>query len=337
MVSLQQLAESLEGTTLEGDADLHGLDEPGHGSSTVAEVWFEGPVESSHPVIADAALEVSEAEPLLRVDELSDQLTVLLRFFAEEQREWGISEAASVAGDFSAEDPVYVGPHATIGEGVEVGRNVRIDSNVHVEGPARIGDEVHLHSGVRVVSPAEIGDRTVVHANTVIGSDGYGYEQTGEGHEKIPQLGKVVVHEDVEIGAGAAIDRATYGRTVIGAGSKLDNHVHVAHNCTIGENCLMVAKSGLAGSVTLGDNVILAGMAAVEDHNTLADGVIVAAKAGVTKDVEEEGTVVSGFPARPHSEQLKIQAVTRKLPQLREDVRSLKRKFEQEVDESSGH
>lgn len=337
MVSLGELSDSLEGTTLRGDAELRGLEEPGHGSDDVAEVWFEGPVESSHPVIADEQLEVEQADCLLRVEDLSDKLTALLRFFDRGQRAWGISDRATVADDFSAGDPVYVGPHASIGEDVQVGDNVRIDSNVHVEGPAQIGDDVHLHSGVRVVCPVEIGDRCVVHANTVIGSDGYGYEQTGEGHEKIPQIGKVILEEDVEIGASAAIDRATYGRTEIGAGSKLDNYVHVAHNCKIGENCLLVARSGLAGSVTLGDNVILAGMAAVEDHNTLADGVIVAAKAGVTKDIEEEGTVVSGFPARPHTEQLKIQAVTRKLPQLREDVRELKRKFKQEVTETSGH
>jgi UDP-3-O-[3-hydroxymyristoyl] glucosamine N-acyltransferase len=180
----------------------------------------------------------------------------------------------------------------------------------------------------------EIGNRTVIHSNTVIGSDGYGYEQTGEDHEKIPQVGRVIIHEDVEIGASAAVDRATYGRTVIGAGSKLDNHVHVAHNCKIGENCLLVAKSGLAGSVTLGDNVILAGMAAVEDHNTLADGVIVAAKAGVTKDIDEEGAVVSGFPARAHDEQLKIQALSRKLPQFRKDLMELKKEFNRKGDPS---
>ncbi len=335
MVTFTEIANSLEGVTRDAEATVSALSEPGHGSDGIAEVWFEGPVETSAPVIVDAEVDIREAPAVLRVEQLGDQLFELLSFFdGSENVEWGVSEEATVADDFIAAGRVYIGPKAVVGSEVEVGEDVRIDSGVHVSGPARVGDNVHLHSGVKIESPVEIGDRTVIHSNTVVGSDGYGYEQVEGRHEKIPQVGRVVIHEDVEIGASAAIDRATYGRTVIGAGSKLDNHVHVAHNCKIGKDCLLVAKSGLAGSVTLGDNVILAGMAAVEDHNTLADGVIVAAKSGVTKDIEEEGTVVSGFPARAHDEQLKIQALTRKLPQIRKDLMELKKKTNRKGDPS---
>jgi UDP-3-O-[3-hydroxymyristoyl] glucosamine N-acyltransferase len=335
LVTFSELTDHLDGAHRKNDASVRALDEPGHGSDGVAEVWFDGPVDSSAPVVVDGAVEVEAAPAVLRVDELSDQLSELLAFFdGSEDREWGISAEASVADDFTSDGRVYVGPNAVVGSDVVVGEDVRIGPGVHIVGPARLGDHVQLYSGVKLVSPVEIGNRTVIHSNTVIGSDGYGYEQTGEDHEKIPQVGRVIIHEDVEIGASAAVDRATYGRTVIGAGSKLDNHVHVAHNCKIGENCLLVAKSGLAGSVTLGDNVILAGMAAVEDHNTLADGVIVAAKAGVTKDIDEEGAVVSGFPARAHDEQLKIQALSRKLPQFRKDLMELKKEFNRKGDPS---
>lgn len=324
MVTFRELEQRLDGASRNGNPDVKMVREPGSGSESVAEIWFEGPVESRWPVIVDESVESVDAPDVLRVPSLSDQLADVLRAFETEPDRWGISEAAHVDDSFVHGDRVYVGPGATIGPDVSVGENVRIEADVTIAGSATLGDDVHLHSGVRLESPVTIGDRTVIHANTVVGTDGYGYEQTESGHGKIPQLGRVEIGDDVEIGAGAAIDRATFGATKIGSGSKLDNHVHVAHNCEVGENCLMVAKSGLAGSVTLGDGVVLAGMAAVEDHNTLADNVIVAAKAGVTKDIEEEGAVVSGFPARPHGEELKIKAIRRKLPSLRKTVLQIK-------------
>jgi UDP-3-O-[3-hydroxymyristoyl] glucosamine N-acyltransferase len=332
MVTFDELADVLEGTSAEGNPELVSVDEPGEGASDVAELWFDGSGTSSHPVIVDetVAAEV-DAPARLIVPNLSEQLTSILECFVTEKTDFsGVSKDASVSEDASIGKPVEVGPFTEIGPGVTLGDRVSIGSGVTISGPAEIADGVEIGPGVKIVSPVEIGEDTTIHANTVIGSDGYGYEQTAEGHEKIPQIGRVEIGADVEIGAGVAIDRATFGSTVIGKGSKLDNHVHVAHNCTIGENCLMVAKSGLAGSVTLGDGVILAGMAAVEDHNELANNVIVAAKSGVTKDVTEEGTIVSGFPARKHEERLKIQALQRKLPQIREDVIELKQTLNNE-------
>ncbi|MFB6226729.1 MAG: UDP-3-O-(3-hydroxymyristoyl)glucosamine N-acyltransferase [bacterium] len=317
MVTFKQLEEHLDGVERRGNPHLESLEEAGRGSDTVAELWFDGPVESDFPVIADSEIESIQAPHVLLVPSLSDQLSSLLELFVETPDQWGISDNADIHDSFSHGDSVFVGPYTSIGPDVTVGDQVRIEAGVTIDGNVTLGDDVHLHSGVRFESPAEVGSGTIIHANTVIGTDGYGYEQTDHGHEKIPQIGRVEIGENVEIGAGVAIDRATFGATRIGSGSKLDNHVHVAHNCELGENCLMVAKSGLAGSVTLGDNVILAGKAAVEDHNTIADDVIVAAKAGVTKDVEDAGSVVSGFPARPHQEELKIKAVRRKLPSLR--------------------
>lgn len=330
MVTFQAIAESLEDTERLGDADVRSVDEAGEGSSDVAELWFDGPVETTNPVIADEQLTVDESCPCLLVESLDEQLGDLLSLFVEDDEDWGIDDRTELSDDLTYDDPVKIGPFTQIGSDVSLGRNVRIGSDVHIRGPASIGDEVTIRSGVKIESPVSVGKESIIHSNTVIGSDGYGYDQVGEEHFKIPQIGRVEIGSHVEIGAGVAIDRATFGATVIGDGSKLDNHVHVAHNCKIGKNCLMVAKSGLAGSVTLGDNVILAGMAAVEDHHTLADNVIVAAKSGVTRDIEEEGKVVSGFPARDHGDQLKIQAILRKLPKLRRDIKELKAKISNE-------
>jgi UDP-3-O-[3-hydroxymyristoyl] glucosamine N-acyltransferase len=332
VVTFEELVDVLDGTSAEGNPELVSVDEPGEGAADVAELWFDGEGTSPHPVIVDESVARDvDAPSRLIVPNLSDQLTSILRCFAPDNPDYtGVSEDASISEDALIGDPVEVGPFTEIGSEVTLGDRVSIGSGVTIEGPAEIADGVEIGHGVRIVSPVDIGENTVIHANTVIGTDGYGYEQTAQGHEKIPQIGRVKIGADVEIGAGVAIDRATFGSTVIGKGSKLDNHVHVAHNCKIGENCLMVAKSGLAGSVTLGDGVILAGMAAVEDHNELADNVIVAAKSGVTKDVTEEGTIVSGFPARQHEERLKIQALQRKLPQIRQDVIDLKQTLDNE-------
>ncbi len=325
MVTFREINRQIEEGTVRDNPNVTAVDEPGAGGEDVAEIWFEGPVDSSSPVIVDGDVTEVEAPAVLVIPNLSDKLPEILRcFYPEEQSYAGVSEKASVADDFSSGELVEIEAFTDIGPGVKVGNRVKVGPGVTIGGPAEIGDRVEIGSGVRIVSPVEIGEGTVIHANTVIGSDGYGYEQTGEEHEKIPQLGCVEIGRNVEIGAGSTVDRATFGSTVIGEGTKLDNHVHVAHNCTIGKNCLLVAKSALAGSVTLGDNVILAGEAGVGEHNTLADDVVVAGNAGVTKDIEEEGAVVSGFPARDHRTELKIKAALRKLPRLRKDRRKIK-------------
>lgn len=329
MNTFSELAETLTHCSIDGkDAEVSSVAEPGEGSKHEAELWFDGPVESESPVIADDSISDIQAPSVLRVDDLSTQLPAVLEFFQSSKDTWGIHSSATVADDFQCGDPVYVGPNTSIGSNVVLGDDVRIGPNVTILGTVQIADGVEIQSGVRIESPASIGENTRIHANSVIGSDGYGYEQIDGEHRKVPQIGGVEIGADVEIGAAVTVDRGTYGNTVIGDGCKFDNQVHIAHNTKVGDYCLLVAMSGTAGSAELGDHVILAGKAGVKDHVRLADGVTVAARAGVTKDIDEAGAIVSGFPARDHSKQLKIEAHLQKLPRFRKQLKSLKESVE---------
>jgi UDP-3-O-[3-hydroxymyristoyl] glucosamine N-acyltransferase len=175
-----------------------------------------------------------------------------------------------------------------------------------------------LHSNVTLYQGVTIGKRVVIHSGTVIGADGFGYVFDGKQQVKVPQTGSVEIHDDVEIGANSCVDRATFGSTVIERGAKLDNHVHVAHNCRIGENTVIVGCVGLSGSVTIGKNCILAGQCGTVDHINIGDNVRVMARAVVTKDIPS-GSVVSGRYGRSHQQELKQEALLRRLPEIYRD------------------
>jgi len=195
-----------------------------------------------------------------------------------------------------------------------------------------LGDEVEIGAGSVVYPHAVLyagtvtGARVRIHAGAVIGGDGFGYVWSGEGHQKIPQNGRVRIEDDVEIGANTTIDRATTGETVIGPGTKIDNLVQVAHNVRTGAHCVMAAQVGIAGSATLGSGVVLGGKAGLKDHISVGDGVIAGAQAGLWGDVEP-GQFVSGHPARPHREHVRIEAALGKLPELLRRVRELERRL----------
>jgi UDP-3-O-[3-hydroxymyristoyl] glucosamine N-acyltransferase len=191
-------------------------------------------------------------------------------------------------------DRVTVGPHVVIGESVEV------------------GDETQLYAGVTLYPGAVLGRRIIVHAGSRIASDGFGYVQHEGAHRKIPHVGRCVIEDDVEIGANTTIDRGSIDDTVIGAGTKIDNLVHVAHNVRVGRLCLIMAQVGIAGSVRVEDGCILAGQAGISGHHTIGKGARLAAQAGVFGDVPA-GETWSGYPARPHREALRAQAALFKL------------------------
>ncbi|MDE2039064.1 MAG: UDP-3-O-(3-hydroxymyristoyl)glucosamine N-acyltransferase [Elusimicrobia bacterium] len=223
---------------------------------------------------------------------------------------------------------VSVGPFAVvekdagIGEGTEIGAQVYIGENV------RVGRFCKLHPGVVVRENCVIGDRVILQPGVVIGGDGYGFstdKKTGR-HRKIPQLGNVVLGDDVEVQANTTIDRATVGSTIIGPGTKVDNLVQIAHNVQTGRDCLFVSQSGIAGSSTLGDRVILAGQAGLAGHLKIGAGAIVMAQSGVMSDTPD-GQAVFGSPARPHREAFKLQALYGRLPELFEAVKQLKLKL----------
>jgi len=224
-------------------------------------------------------------------------------------------ETASIHPSATVDPTSHIGPFCVVEEGAVVGARSVLVANVYVGSEARIGADCLLWPGVVVRERCLIGDRVIIHPNTVIGSDGYGFRTEKGAHQKLPQYGIVVVEDDVEIGACCTIDRARFDETRIGAGTKIDNLVHIAHNVRVGRNCLIVAQVGIAGSATVGDGVVLAGQAGVDGHVVVGSGAVVAGRAGVTKDIPE-GAVVAGYPAQDRWKENRCRAALRRLAQI---------------------
>ncbi|MHC4711820.1 MAG: UDP-3-O-(3-hydroxymyristoyl)glucosamine N-acyltransferase [Planctomycetota bacterium] len=254
---------------------------------------------------------------------------------------------ARIVEAFAPEPPkFYKGVHPTVvlGEDVVIGKDVSIQAFSVIQDEVEIGDGTIVSPGVYVGHGAKIGkncfiyprvvirerciigNNCIIHSGTVVGSDGFGFSTVSGVHHKIPQIGIVQIDDDVEIGANVTIDRARFGKTHIGRGTKIDNLVQIAHNVVIGENSFIVAQAGIAGSTTVGDHVILAGQSGVDGHRRIGNNVVVAAKAGVTKDIPDN-SLVSGFPAQPHDRELKIQAIIRKLPDIVEQIKGLEERL----------
>jgi UDP-3-O-[3-hydroxymyristoyl] glucosamine N-acyltransferase len=237
-------------------------------------------------------------------------------------------------------------PTAIIGERVRLGKDVAIHAYVVIEDDVAIGDGTIVYAGVYIghhtqiggdsliypnVSIRErvtIGNRVIIHSGTVIGSDGFGFATVKGVHQRIPQIGTVVIEDDVEIGSNVTIDRARFDKTVIGRGTKIDNLVQIAHNVVIGENSIIVAQTGISGSTVIGKGVILAGQSGVVGHITIGDNAIVAAQAGVTKSVKPD-TKVSGYPAKPHHIAKRVNACIQRLPRLFRQVLTLEARVKQ--------
>jgi UDP-3-O-[3-hydroxymyristoyl] glucosamine N-acyltransferase len=242
--------------------------------------------------------------------------------------------------------PAGIHPTAVVSKSATIGKNVSIGAGTVVEDGAAIGDngilypqvyigretvlgpDVLIYPQVVVRERCRIGARVIIHSGTVIGSDGFGYATEKGVHHKIPQVGIVVIEDDVELGANVAVDRARFGRTVIGRGTKIDNLVQIAHNVVLGQGCLLVSQAGVAGSTRLGNYVVLAGQAGVVGHLDIGDGSIVTAQTGITKDVPPKG-VMSGSPALDRRTHLKELAALSKLPEALKEIRKLR----QEIDD----
>lgn len=210
---------------------------------------------------------------------------------------------------------VYIGPYVVIEDGVEIGNKTCIYAGTYIGRNSKIGNEVCIYSNVTIYDEVTIGDRTIIHSGTVIGSDGFGYTEVDGVHHKMPQIGTVVIEEDVEIGANVTIDRATMGKTWIKSGTKIDNLVQIGHNVVIGKNSIIVAQVGISGSVEIGDSVTIAGQVGIAGHLKIGSRVTIAGRSVVTKNIPPN-VCVSGFPARPHKEEQKIQAYVQRLPKL---------------------
>ncbi len=225
-------------------------------------------------------------------------------------------------------EEVAVGAYAVVGEGTTIGRGTQIHALASVGRGVTIGEDCVIFPNVTIYDGVRLGARVVLHAGSVIGCAGFGYVWDGERHVWLPHVGTVVIEDDVEIGANAAVDRGTTGETRIGRGTKIDNLVQVAHNVTIGEHCLLAGQVGISGSVTLEHGVVLAGQAGVSDHITMGERSVGAAGADIIRDVSAE-QVVLGRPARPIGQQMRIDAAAGHLPELLREVRRLKKRIEE--------
>ena len=242
-------------------------------------------------------------------------LSLLASLYPEAEQVPAVHPTAVIGRGARLGERVAVGPYVVIGDGATIGAEVVLDAHVVVGAGVTIGEGCRLYAGATLYPGTSLGDRVRVHAGARLGSDGFGYVFRGGRHEKIPHVGRCIVESDVEIGANTTIDRGSIDDTVIGAGTKIDNLVHIAHNVRIGRLCLIMAQVGIAGSVRVEDGVILAGQVGISGHHTIGAGARLAAQAGVFGDIPA-GETWSGYPARPHREALRAQAALFKLPSL---------------------
>jgi len=333
-LKLTELSERL-GCRLEGDGDLEiarvaGLEDAGPDAVT----FFVNPRYT-------AALKATRAGAVILGDDAPPAPCAMLRssqpyltfanavavFAPPDRPAPGISAHAAVAGDAIVDPDASIGPFAVVGEGARVGARTIVGPLVTIGAGARIGADCRLHARVAVRERVVIGDRVVIQDGAVVGSDGYGFARRPDGtHQKIPQVGGVVIEDDVEIGANATIDRPAVGETRIGAGAKIDNLVQIAHGVHVGRNVLLAAQVGIAGSSTLEDDVVLAGQVGVAGHLTIGRGTIATAQSGIPNSVDA-GKLVSGYPAIDNREWLKASAVFKRLPDLKKALSALERRL----------
>lgn len=275
-----------------------------------------------------------ESTILLEVENPSLAFAAVVKVLATKQRtiNYGIHPSAVIADDVVINpDKVSIKPGVVIESGCSIGDGTEVASGVVICEGSRVGENCLIYPNVTVREHSQIGDRVILQPGCVIGSDGYGYELVDGKHIKVDQVGIVVLEDDVEVGANTAIDRARFGKTIIGEGTKVDNLVQIAHNVQTEKHCLIVSQSGLAGSSKLGNYVTVAAQAGVGGHIKIGDQAILAGRAGATKSLEG-GAVYSGFPARPMREETRKQGSLSKLPQLIKDVRKMKQQLEEMED-----
>ncbi len=336
----EQIAEFLNGT-IEGDpgAVIDNVSKIEEGTSGtlafLANPKYEKYIYETDASIVlvseDLKLEKNVKATLIRVKDPYEAFASLLDLYQQvKPRKTGISDKAGISGTAELGKEPYVGDFAVIGEHAKIGNKVSIHAQVFVGDNVRIGDNTILYPGVKVLHDCVIGSGCTIHAGTIIGSDGFGFApgQENESRRKVPQVGNVVIGNEVEIGANVSIDRATMGSTRIGNGVKMDNLIQIAHNVEIGDNSVVIAQAGVAGSTKIGKNVIIAAQAGLVGHLSVADGAIIAAQSGVTHNLKEK-EIVLGSPAFDIREYRRSSAVFRRLPDLRSLVYKLQKEIEQ--------
>lgn len=267
---------------------------------------------------------------LIRVADPYSAFASLLHYYQqlETQQLHGVQEPSFISPTSSRGENVFIGAFAYIGESSEIGNNVKIFPGVYIGNNVKIGDNSLLHPGVKIYHDCVVGKHVTIHAGSVIGGDGFGFAPQADGSfKKVPQIGNVIIEDNVEIGSNAAIDRATIGSTIIRAGAKLDNLIQIAHNVEVGHNTVIAAQAGVSGSTKIGNNVMIGGQAGVVGHIQIADGSKINAQSGVSKSIKTPKSAVTGSPAFDYTSALRSQAITRNLPEMEKRLTDLENKI----------
>ena len=332
---LTDLAQQIGGELVgDGSVEVHGVSpvddvRPGHVTLADSEQNFAQANASAAAAIV-VSMDVRESsKPLIRVRKTTTALAkMLVIFYPPRMPPAGVHPTAFVAAGVSLGAGVHVGANAVIEDGASIGDRSVVDAGAVIGERDVNGGDCYIHSNATLYHDIRLGNRVIVHSGTVIGSDGFGYAQEGRTRVKVPQIGIVVIEDDVEIGANAAIDRSTLGATVIKRGTKIDNLVQVAHNVVIGEDTVICGLVGVSGSVTIGDNVTIAGQVGMADHITIGSNATIGAQSGVSKSLEG-GQYYLGSPAVPIGLASRQYAVWANLPELSKRVRELEKRLEE--------
>ena len=267
-------------------------------------------------------------KPAIKVQDPRAAFATLLELFTPKlEIPVGISPKAHIGKNVKISDSAAIMPFAVVDDGAEIKSGAIIYPHVYIGQHATIGEDTVIYSSATIREFCKVGKRCVIHSSAVIGSDGFGFTTADGVHTKVPQIGNVIIEDDVEIGAHVGIDRAAMGSTIIGRGTKIDNLVHIGHNCKIGANCLIVAQTGISGSTTVGDNVTFGGQVGTVGHITIGGNSVYAARSGISKNMPE-GFFGAGFPIQSHSDWLRQQAALRRVPELMERIHRLEYEIE---------
>lgn len=336
----EQIANLLKGR-VEGDPDrlvnqLSKIEEATPNSLTfLANLKYEHfiyEVEAGVIVInEDLVLQKPVKSTLVRVKNAYTSFTELLKLYDELINDKkGREEPVYIDASAQIGDDHYIGAFAHIGKNVKIGKGVKIYPLVYIGDHVEIGDQVTLLPGVKVYNGCQLGDRVTVHSGAIIGSDGFGFAPREDGsYDKIPQIGNVIVGNDVEIGANTVVDRATLGSTRIHNGVKLDNLIQIAHNVEVGAHTVVAAQTGVSGSTKIGQRVVLGGQVGVVGHISIADGSQIQAQSGVNRSIVEENKKWGGSPAFPYNNELRSQVLYSKLPELEKRIAELERQLKE--------
>jgi UDP-3-O-[3-hydroxymyristoyl] glucosamine N-acyltransferase len=333
-LTLAEVARIAEGE-VEGDASLavrgvKPLDEAGPGDlSFVAEARYFPYIHASQAgallVARGSEAPLKAGTPVVRVDDPRRALArVLAALYPETRPAPGVHPTAVLGEGARVAPTASVGAYAVIGDGSTVGERARIGAHVVIGRDCAVGDDAVIHPQVTLYDGTSVGERSIIHSGARLGADGFGYVPEGGGLAKVPQVGRCVIEADVEVGANTTIDRGSIGDTVVGRGSKVDNLVQIGHNCRLGRSVIVVSQVGISGSTRVGDGAVLGGQAGIQGHIQIGAGARIGGQAGVIGDIPA-GSTVSGYPARPHREAMRIQAALSKLPELVKRFREIER------------